>query len=588
MSDKAKKRAIQERVDAIRGKSSPVQNHYIDEYSAGKISRRDFIRRSTLIGMSIPVAGFLAAACDSSDDATTTTGGGAATTTTAAAATTTTEGELMEPVTVRVAVPAPTVGLDPALINDEGGLSQLGQIGQYPFFSNDELELVPVLADSVTPNEDNTVWMLSIAADATYNDGSPVTADDVVASVQGIADGNAGSAFETYGVDPGAVTAVDDKTVEFTLAAPNGAFPYFISSDNYNLAILPTAFWDTYEAGTEALDVGSGAWIVESYEPGVSGVFVKNPNYWGNNANQADRMEVTYFANEAEAVTAFQDGRLDVIPHISYSGGLALINDPSAKTQSISTAQHRQVYMDASAPPFDDVRVRQAMALMLNRPVLVEGLLGGFGVLGNDHPLWEFFPMYEAGTPAQRAEDLDQAAALLADAGYADGFDAPLDTLEFFEVPDLAQLIQTSAAQLGVNFTVNVTDGDTYYQDYWCSFPYEGPCAPGAQSSMGIVNYGHRGVPNVYMAAPLLAEGIWNASHYQSAEYDALFETFSTAPDLDTQRTAAGQIQTLLNTEVPFIVPYFVDHISITTPDFEGLQVTGMGHYSIVDAGFAG
>ncbi len=102
------------------------------------------------------MAGFLAAACTTSEDTTTTAGAPAATTTTGAAVTTTTQAPA-EPVTVRVAVPAPAVGIDPKLINDEGGLSQLGQTGQYLYFSDDELNLVPVLAESFTPNEDNTV-----------------------------------------------------------------------------------------------------------------------------------------------------------------------------------------------------------------------------------------------------------------------------------------------------------------------------------------------------------------------------------------------------------------------------------------------
>ncbi|MFV1963721.1 MAG: ABC transporter substrate-binding protein, partial [Acidimicrobiia bacterium] len=247
----------------------------------------------------------------------------------------------------------------------------------------------------------------------------------------------------------------------------------------------------------------------------------------------------------------------------------------------------RQIYMDTSRPPFDDKRVRQAMGLMLNRPTLVDGLLGGFGVEGNDHPIWQFFPMYNADAVPQRSEDLAMAQQLLNDAGYADGFDAPLDTLEFFEIADLAQLVQASAAQLNnVNIEVRVTDPGTYYQDFWCGWPYEAACAPGAINSLGIVNYGHRGVPNVYMGAPLVTDGIWNASHWSNPTYDGLFADFTSAPDLDIQRQISGEIQTLLNDEVPYIVPYFLDYISVTKPNFTGLEVTGMGHTNLINSGF--
>lgn len=573
--DRAKNRAQQEKVDSIRRGSNPVQNHIIDELEYGKLSRREFLRKGSLLGLSFPVMGFLLAACG--DDAATTTIAGGATTTVAGGSPSSTTAA--GPVTVRTALPAPAVGIDPVLINDEGGLATFGQAGQYLIFSDDELNAVPVLADSWESNPDGNVWTFNLNAGATFQDGSPVTAEDVVATVQGIAGGNAASAFETFGVDPGQVVAVDPQTVEFTLSQPNGAFPFFMSSDNYNAAILPAAFWADYTEGSyEAAGFpGSGPWVLESFDPGVSAVYTKNESYWGDNSGQPDRLEISYFGDEATAVTGFQEGRIDTIPHISYSGATSLINDPEASVSSISTAQHRQIYFDTTKPPFGDKRVRQAMALALNRPLLIEGLLGGFGVEGNDHPIWQNYPMYNPDAVDQRAEDLALARQLLTDAGFPDGFDANLDTLVFFEIEDLAQLIQGSAAQIGVNLTVGVYDSGTYYNDYWL----------GADGSMGIVNYGHRGVPNVYLGAPLLSDGTWNASKWQNADYDALFSQFASAPDLDSQREVAGQIQSLLWDEVPFIVPYYVDHISVSKPNFSGLEVTGMGHFIVTSGTFS-
>ncbi|HUF15203.1 MAG TPA: ABC transporter substrate-binding protein [Acidimicrobiia bacterium] len=579
--DRAKKRAQQEKVDSIRRRSNPVQNHIIDELQYGKISRREFIRKGSLLGLSFPVMGFLLSACGDETVGTTTTGAAGATTTTASAPGTTSG---TGPVTVRVAIPTPAVGVEPVLINDEGGLAVFGQTGEYLIFSDDELSPVPVLAESWESNPDGDVWTFHLREGATFQDGAPVTAEDVVATVQGIAEGNAGPAFQTFGVDPGAVVAVDPATVEFTLTQPNGAFPFFMSSDNYNAAILPASFWAEYTEGSyEQSFIGSGPWVNESYEPGVSAVYVKNEDYWGDNSAQPDRMEVTFFADEAAAVTGFQEGRLDVIPHISYSGATALIDSPDANVTSISTAQHRQVYFDTTQPPFEDKRVRQAIALSLDRPLLIDGLLGGFGVVGNDHPIWQNYPMHNADAVAQRAADLTAAQQLLTDAGFPDGFSAPLDTLVFFEVEDLAVLIQQSAAQIGVNLEVGVYDSGTYYGDYWLA----------ANASMGIVNYGHRGVPNVYLGAPLLSpertgDASWNASHWSNSDYDALFDQFASAPDLDTQTQIAGEIEALLWDEVPFIVPYYVDHISVSQPSYQGLEVTGMGHYNIVNSGFNG
>jgi peptide/nickel transport system substrate-binding protein len=547
------------------------------------------IMRSRFFGLLFLVLGLMLAACgDDTAGTTTTSADGDEVTTTAADGDemTTTSAADSEETTVRVALPTPAVGIDPVLINDEGGLAAFGQAAEYLIFSDDELNPVPVLAESWDSNDSGDVWTFHLNPDATFHDGSPVTADDVVATVQGIAGGNAGPAFQTFGVDPAQVVAVDEQTVEFTLTQPNGAFPFFMSSDNYNSAILPASFWETYEPESGAYEqsfIGSGPWINESYDPGVSAVYVKNEDYWGDNSGQPDRMEVTFFADEAAAVTGFLEGRFDVIPHISFSGATPLLESPDAEVSSISTAQHRQVYFDTTKPPFDDKRVRQAIALALDRDLLVEGLLGGFGVVGNDHPIWQNFPMHNPDAVEQRTQDLEQAQQLLADAGYPDGFEAPLDTLVFFEVEDLAQLIASSLAPIGIDLTVGVYDSGTYYGDYWLA----------ADGSMGIVNYGHRGVPNVYLGAPLLSpdrlgDDSWNASHWSNEEYDALFDEFTSAPDLETQTEIAGEIQALLNDEVPFIVPYYVDHISVTRPDFSGLEVTGMGHYTVVGGSFDG
>jgi peptide/nickel transport system substrate-binding protein len=227
---------------------------------------------------------FLAAACGPSDTATTTAGAtttAAGATTTAAGATTTAAPSTTAAaglVTVRVGLaPVPAVGIDPVLINDEAGLSLLGQTAQYLNFSDSELNLIPVLAESWEPNDTLDVWTFRLRSGVMFNDGSPVTAADVAATFNGpIGEGNAGSAYETFGATPGSVAeVVDESTVQFTLSRPNGAFPFFTSSDNYNSVILPASFWVTYDAGSyEQSFIGSGPWVYESYEVGVSASYV--------------------------------------------------------------------------------------------------------------------------------------------------------------------------------------------------------------------------------------------------------------------------------------------------------------------------
>jgi peptide/nickel transport system substrate-binding protein len=94
---------------------------------------------------------------------------------------------------------------------------------------------------------------------------------------------------------------------------------------------------------------------------------------------------------------------------------------------------------------------------------------------------------------------------------------------------------------------------------------------------MSLVDYGHRGVPNVFLNATLTTKGSWNAAHFSDPTYDKLYAQYAAAVDLDTQRKIAGQIETLLLDQTPIIIPYFFDELSASTPNISGVVTTGMG-----------
>jgi peptide/nickel transport system substrate-binding protein len=314
--DPDKRRAQREQVDAIRRRATPLQNHVIDEYREGRLSRRSFLRRSTILGMSLPVAGLLAKACapqelapdDPDVDAPVDTAP-------------------VENGIIRAGFFRPAGPIDPVLTNDEGRLAVLGQTAEYLIFSDDELVPRPELAESWEPNEDGDVWTFHLYDNATFHDGRPVTAEDVVATFRGIADGNAASAFETFGVTADSAEVVDDHTVRFNLERPNGSFPFFVSSDNYNATILPVDFWEEWDEGSYEQEFpGSGPWLMEEYEPGAFLHLIRNDDYWGDKPGQPERLEISFFEEEPPLVTAFQEGRIDLIPLMSFAGASGLMS----------------------------------------------------------------------------------------------------------------------------------------------------------------------------------------------------------------------------------------------------------------------
>jgi peptide/nickel transport system substrate-binding protein len=558
----------QRRVDAIRKDRSELENHIIDEYSAGKITRREFVRRGTVVGMSIPLVSFLAAAC----------GGGGGGETTGGGTTPTATGAVQTGGNIRVAIIQPATEPNPIIVKDEGGAGLLGSTGEFLSFSNEQLELEPRLAESWEPNADGTEWTFKIRQGVTFHSGATLTANDVKTTFETLVNPkNASNALSALGgvLSPGNTEAPDDATVVFHLDAPNGNFPTLVSSANYNAIIIP-ADLDPADWG-KTFD-GTGPFKLESFTPKVGAKFVRNDAYWGTKANP-DSMELKFYDEEGPMIVAIQGDEVDFVEHFSVSGGQALLTDPNVQVIAIRTATHRQLHMRTDKDPFTDKRVRQAIALTLDRPALVDGLWDGKADLGNDSPFAPLYPSTDTSV-AQRAQNIDQAKQLLSDAGMPDGFSVELNTWKGFEIPDLAQLVKQYAAEIGVTVNLKITDDATYYGDAVFG------SSPWLDSVMGITDYGHRPVPNVYLASVYTSKGTWNAAHFKNPQADELIGQYIAALDLDSQRSAAKQIQELLLDETPVSIPYFYNFLSAAKPNLLNAVSAATGQFDLSKAGY--
>ena len=561
----------QRRVDAIRKERSELENHIIDEYSAGKITRREFVRRGTVVGMSIPLVSFLAAAC----------GGGGGGETTGGGTTPTATGSVQAGGNIRVALIQPTTEPNPLLVQDEGGAGLLGSTGEFLSFSNANLELEPRIAESWEPNDDGTVWTFKIRQGVTYHSGGTLVANDVKATFDKLIDPDGGSsnAQSALGgvLSPGGIEAPDDSTVVFNLDAANGNFPTLVSSANYNAIIIPA---DLDPADWGKTFEGTGPFKLDSFTPKVGAKFVRNDAYWGTKANP-DSMELKFYDEEGPMIVALQGDEVDFVEHFSVSGGKALLDDPNVNVIAVKASTHRQLHMRTDKEPFTDKRVRQAIALCIDREALVDGLWEGQADVGNDSPFAPLYPSTDTSV-AQRTQDIDQAKQLLSDAGMT-SFSVDLSTWNGFEIPDLAQLVKQYAAAIGVTINLKITDAGTYYGDgvfgksTWLD------------SVMGITDYGHRPVPNVFLTAPLSGDpkvGVWNSAHFANDQYDSLVKQYVAALDIDSQKSVAKQIEELLLDETPIVFPYFYYFLSAGKKNLLNAVSAATGQFDLSKAGF--
>jgi peptide/nickel transport system substrate-binding protein len=202
--------------------------------------------------------------------------------------------------------------------------------------------------------------------------------------------------------------------------------------------------------------------------------------------------------------------------------------------------------------------VRQAVALAFNRPAMISALLAGDGQPGNHSPFAPKFPSTDTSVP-QRAQNIAKAKALLKAARHPNGFSATITTENYEEIPQLAQVMAQELKAIGLDIKLNVEtqsnyDGKaTFGQSDWLD------------ATMSLVDYGDRGVPNVFLQSALTTKGTWNAAHVDNAQYDKLVADYVAAVDLQSQKKYAGQIEALLLAQTPIVIPYFSDALTTTT-----------------------
>ncbi len=545
------------RFDRARRSVGPIELDLVESYAQGRISRRTFLKRGTVLGLSVPFLASVLAACGG-DEQPITTGppvvgqkGG----------------------TFKIAIQVPAATLDPIGMQDLGAYGVISQSFEFLATLGEGVEpLGPGLAESWVPNDDGSVWTFQLRKGVKWQDGSDFTSADVAATMDRLVE--AGNAGLKGVIEVGAVDASDPNVAVFTLASPNGNFPYLVSVFNAQSPITPV----DYETGTtlDGSPNGTGPWILDSYNANTGVKFSRNPDWWGGET-LLDGQDVQFFEDLGTMVTAMQGGSVDAISQFQVIGGTGLLENPDITTLEIEAATHRQIWMRADAGQFVDKRVRQALALTFDREAMVNTLFAGRAEIGNDHVIAPFMPFFDASV-SQRTKDDEAARQLLTDAGFPNGLKAVLHAGDLQEIPELAALIQAGASAAGFELEIAIESLDTFYGSQWCpAEPADPPCSGAAE--LGIVDYGHRPTPDVYLNAALFTDGVWNSSQYSSTEFDAAFREFQAAVGVEAQTVAAGKLETILNDEVPVGMPYFYNYLSAHSNKVSGFRVSALGQW---------
>ena len=422
-------------------------DHLIEQVRTGRMTRRQLLVRASVFGFSLTAAGRLLAACGGS----TTTSEGSP----SASAAPKSGGS------IKVTALTPLSALDPVTMYQTGDISTVEQICEYLIWVNNDLTLRPVLAETWSPDASGAVWTFKLRQGVTFNEGSPCTADDVVATFDRLVnpDSGSGALSALKGIlSPGGTQKVDDYTVQFNLDTAFADFPYLVSSGNYNSVILQRDFAGDFLKKP----VGTGPFMLTDYKNKQSATLKRNPNYWQKGLPYLDEVSFVYIDDAQAQAVQLQSGAVDLQAQTAFQGSQALFANPNLNVITTHSTAIREVAMRVDKKPYSDKNVRQAVAYCLDRQAIMSALYDGKGTQGNDQI---FSPLYPASpTFPDRAQDYDKAKQLLSDAGYAGGVKLTITTAaSYLDLAQYAQIIAAQCKPAGIEMKLDTMSATEFY-----------------------------------------------------------------------------------------------------------------------------
>lgn len=337
-----------------------------------------------------------------------------------------------------------------------------GNVYEALFQLADDGSVNPTLVDSYEASEDGLTYTFKLKPGVTFHSGDPLTSADVKYSIERVtAEASKSSRKKSLSTITGIETP-DDQTVVITLSARSISLPY-------NLSYV----WIVNDAasGITAAEDGTGPYTLEEWRRGSALALARFDGYWGDAPSNGEVI-YTYFTDATALNNALLTNAVDIITSVQSPDSLAQFagNSSFTVTEGASTTKELLAYNDRVAP-FDNIQVRKALARATDKARLLNSIWGDYGTLiGSFVPPTD--PWYVDLTGVD-AYDVEGAKALLAEAGYPDGFEFTLDTPDYDPHPIVAQFLQTEYAKIGVTVNINVITANEWYTKVYQSHDFQ-------------------------------------------------------------------------------------------------------------------
>ncbi len=416
---------------------------------------------------------------------------------------------------------------------------------------DEQYHLQPALAESVTQDKPDQ-WTIKLKSGISFHDGKPLTADDVIYSLNRILTSKEGlfGAAGLASIDPSNMTKVDNLTVQLKLKNPDSTIGDQLGQ--YYNGIVPQGYT---RAGVQN---GTGPFKVQSFTPGQQSVHVRNPNYWRSGKPYFDQVTIIDFPDPAAQVNALLSGQIDAMTDIPFAQISVVRNHGGLTVLEGQGAGWLPLCMAVDMPPFDDNNVRQAFRLIVDRNAMLQQVLSGHGRVAND--LYSpFDTAYDSSLP-QRHQDIAQAKSLLKKAGK-ENLTVDLHTTDGAAgMVDSANIFATQAKAAGV--TVNVHNDPNYYGDQYLKLAF-------SVDFWGTRNYLPQ-VANGSLPTAPYNECHWPPKSGPGSDYISLYNKALAEVNPSTRADIIHQMQKEEYDYGGYIIPFFNNLVDVYSTKVSG------------------
>lgn len=445
--------------------------------------------------------------------------------------------------------------LDPAFSAIDPDAARMSLVYERLVYLDENFAPVAQLAESWSSNDKGDSWDFKLRQGVKFHDGADFAAEDVVFSFKRLMDKSLGSPGTASFTAIGAVEAADAHTVRFRLNQPVVEFPGYISN---RFAYVVRKGQTNDDLRTKG--VGTGAFKVKHFVPGEEpSVFVKNETYRLPGLPKVDAIELRAIPEEAARIAAISTGQIDLVWDLPRIGLDALEANKDVNVVSIRSPFVMTLSCWADKPPFDDVRVRTALKLVIDREKMLKVVLGKHGQLGNDNPVAPWVK-YAIDEPI-RKRDIEKAKALLAQAGHADGLAVDLvtsDTVPGFV--EMATVFKAMAGDAGINVNLIQAPANDYWDVVWLKQPFICSSWSGRPADEAL-------------SVAYLSKAEWNETHWKRPEFDQLIADARSTVDEAKRAELYQKAQRLLRDDGGAIIPMHPDAVGATRSNIKGWKL---------------